>query len=54
MTYDFALLNGAVASGRSQTSSKPPAIGSVICVVYDPDRPSRNLAYPFQLVRARR
>ena len=53
MTYDFALLNGAVASGRSRTSSKPPAVGSVICVVYDPDRPSRNLAYPFELVRAR-
>jgi hypothetical protein len=52
ITYEFRQLSGATASGRSSTSSKPPAVGSVICVVYDPDRPRRNKPYPFQLVRA--
>ena len=51
MTYEFRLLSGAVASGKSHTSDKPPAIGSVICVVYDPDRPQRNAVYPLSLVR---
>lgn len=50
MTYDFPLLSGAVASGKSATSSKPPAIGSVICVVYDPEFPKRNSVYPLSLV----
>lgn len=54
MTYEFAMLSGAVATGRAGTSSKPPAIGSVICVVYDPERPSRSAVYPLQLVRPAR
>jgi hypothetical protein len=52
ITYEFRQLSGAPAKGKSSTSSKPPAIGSVICVVYDPDRPRRSKPYPFQLVRA--
>ena len=51
LTYEFPLLNGSVATGRSQTSSKAPAVGSVICVIYDPDRPARSMAYPFSLVQ---
>jgi hypothetical protein len=48
--YEFPLLSGASASGRS-TPRKPPAVGSVICVVYDPERPSRSMVYPFPFVR---
>lgn len=51
ITYTFQLLSGATAEGRSGPSSKPPAVGSVICVLYDPDRPSRSALYPLQLVR---
>jgi len=51
ITYDFPLMSGAVASGKSSTSSKPPAVGSVICIIYDPECPKRNKAYPFDLVR---
>lgn len=54
LTYEFPLLNGAIAKGRSQTSSKPPAVGAVICVIYDPDRPARSMAYPFSLVQPAR
>ena len=51
LTFQFPLLSGRVASGKSGTSSKPPDVGSVICVVYDPDRPSRNRVYPLALVK---
>ena len=54
LTYEFPLLSGAVATGRSQTSSKPPAVGSVICVIYDPDRPTRSMVYPLSLVQPAR
>jgi hypothetical protein len=50
MTYAFPLLSGGVASGKGRTSNKPPAIGSVICVVYDPESPNRNTVYPLSLV----
>jgi hypothetical protein len=50
MTYEFQLLNGAVRTGKGGTSDKPPAVGSVICVVYDPESPRRNRVYPFTLV----
>jgi hypothetical protein len=51
LTFEFPLLSGAVASGKSAASSKAPAVGSVICVVYDPERPSRHRPYPMSLVR---
>jgi hypothetical protein len=51
MTFEFPLLNGSVRTGASGTSDKPPAVGSVICVVYDPERPARHQVYPFSLVR---
>lgn len=54
MTYTFPLLSGATAVGKAGTSSKPPAIGAVICVLYDPERPRRSMPYPLQLVRPRR
>jgi hypothetical protein len=51
LTFEFPLLSGAVAKGKAGASSKSPAVGSVITVVYDPDRPSRNRLYPMPLVR---
>jgi hypothetical protein len=50
IAYDFPLLSGGVASGKSATSRTPPAIGSVICVIYDPESPRRNSLYPLSLV----
>jgi hypothetical protein len=47
MTYEFAIVGGGVATGKASTSRKPPAIGSIITVVYDPDRPRRSRPYPF-------
>jgi hypothetical protein len=52
--YTFALLSGSTGKGRGRRSRNPPPIGSTICVLYDPDYPSRNAPYPFSLVRPRR
>ena len=49
--YEFRLLNGAIAKGRSN-ASKPPVEGSPICVLYDPENPRCNALYPLSLVRA--
>lgn len=51
MTYEFTVLSGAMETGKAGTSAKPPSIGSVICVIYDPEKPKRNRPYPFELVR---
>ncbi|MGA2268405.1 MAG: DUF3592 domain-containing protein [Bryobacteraceae bacterium] len=51
--YEFVLLNGATAKGRGQ-SRRPPAIGSQICVLYDPENPRRNAPYPLSLVKLTR
>lgn len=52
--YTFRLLSGAVATGKSDAPRKLPAIGSVIWVVYDPDRPRRSRRYPFPFVKTAR
>ncbi|MEO8484657.1 MAG: DUF3592 domain-containing protein [Acidobacteriota bacterium] len=54
MTYEFRTLSGAVRTGKSSTSSKPPAIGAVICVLYDPELPQRHAVYPLSLVAVER
>jgi hypothetical protein len=51
IAYEFPLLSGATATGRSQAVRNPPAVGDVMCVVYDPDRPRRSMPYPLKLVR---
>jgi hypothetical protein len=51
--YKFAMLSGSTGQGRSRSRRNAPAIGSTICVLYDPDHPSRNAPYPFSLVRPR-
>ena len=52
--YDFQLLSGATASGKSSTTRNIPPVGSVISVIYDPDRPKLSAPYPMGLVRVRR
>lgn len=49
--YTFPLLSGAIATGKSEAPRKTPAVGSVLCVVYDADRPNRSRPYPFPLVK---
>jgi hypothetical protein len=54
LRYEFVLLNGATAKGRGGQSRRPPAIGSPICVLYDPENPRKNAPYPLRLVRLTR
>jgi hypothetical protein len=52
--YEFRLLNGATRKGRGTAGGRRktlPPIGSVVCVLYDPENPRRNGLYPFPFVR---
>jgi hypothetical protein len=49
--YEFPLLSGAISKGKGGPSKNPPAIGSNIAVLYDPDNPRKNAPYPLPLVR---
>ena len=48
--FEFRTLNGAIRRGRGTPSSKSQAVGAVVCVLYDPDRPERHAVFPFSLV----
>jgi hypothetical protein len=54
LRYVFAILGGSPGKGRGRPRRNPPAVGSTICVLYDPDHPSSNAPYPLLLVRPRR
>ncbi len=49
--YKFPVMSGAIATGKSDASRKPPAVGTVLCIVYMPDEPNRSAPYPLALVR---
>jgi hypothetical protein len=49
--YEFPLLSGALARGKAGPQKKPPAVGSLLCVLYEPDRMRNNSLYPLSLVR---
>ena len=51
INYEFPLLSGATARGRTQMGRNAPAVGAVLCIVYDTDRPRRSTPYPMKLVR---
>jgi len=47
--YEFAARGGETRSGRCSRRAIPA--GTAICVLYDPENPSRNVPYPCQFVR---
>jgi len=49
--YEFELRGGSVRTGRFDTGTTAPLIGSELIVLYDPDRPERSSKYPLALVR---
>jgi len=49
LRYEFVLLNGATARGAARADVL--AIGSQVCVLYDPENPRRNAPYPLTLVK---
>jgi hypothetical protein len=51
--YEWQLLSGAKRQGRYMHSGKqPPAVGTMIPIVYDRDQPLRHSKYPLRLVAA--
>jgi len=52
--YIFSLLSGASAQGKMGPQKKPPAPGSILCVLYEPDRTQHNAVYPLSMVRTAR
>jgi hypothetical protein len=48
--YEFTTLGGTIASGKSGPTRKPLAVESTLCVLYDPENPRANAAYPLSLV----
>jgi hypothetical protein len=48
--YEFPLLDGARCQGHSRFRRETPE-GSAICILYDPDDPSRSAPYPLSLVK---
>lgn len=52
-SYQFAQMSGALAKGETGPKKEPPAIGSTIPILYDPENPGRNAPYPLSLVRPR-
>ena len=49
--YSFSLMSGSIASGKTGPTKKQPPPGSVLCVIYEPDRAGHNKVYPLPLVR---
>ncbi len=50
--YEFAA-GGTVAKGATGVSRGSPKIGDTVCVLYDPEKPRRNVCYPMSLVKLR-
>ena len=49
--YEFPLLSGNIAKGKSACSRKGVDTGTVLPVVYDPNNTRRSAIYPLSLVR---
>lgn len=51
--YEWKLLSGATRTGYYDKAKNPPAPGTLIPIVYDPNNPRRRAHYPLSLVRVR-
>jgi hypothetical protein len=50
--YVFLQLSGSQGEGKMSPRKNPPEIGSLVCVLYEPDRVKNNGVYPLTLVRS--
>ncbi len=51
--YVFVEIGGGLVDGKSSPQKSPPAVGSIIDVIYEPDRERNNAIYPLSLVKIR-
>jgi hypothetical protein len=52
--YEFAVMSGATAKGKSGPRRKLPAIGETVTILYDRDNPKRNSPYPIDVAMLRK
>jgi hypothetical protein len=52
--YSFKDLGGKLIDGKSGPQRNPPAVGSVLTVIYEPDNEKHNRIYPLALVKVKR
>jgi hypothetical protein len=52
--YVFKNLGGKVIDGKSGPQRNPPAVGSILNVIYEPDQENHNRIYPLALVKTKR
>lgn len=48
--FEFVALSGSRFEGETGPRFRLPPVGSLVCVLYDPDHPPRSALYPFSLV----
>ena len=51
VSFEYTALSGARHRGSFDRGSKPPAVGTEITILYDPDNPKRVAQYPLSLVK---
>jgi hypothetical protein len=49
--YVFMELEGKLVEGKSYPQNNPPAVGSILNVMYEPDREHHNHLYPLHFVK---
>jgi hypothetical protein len=49
--YIFMNLEGKLTEGKTGPQKKPPAVGSLLNVIYEPDREDHNRIYPLPFVK---
>ena len=52
--YTFLDRNGRLFDGKMGPHRNPPPTGTIISVIYEPDREKRNLAYPFPFIKLKK
>jgi hypothetical protein len=52
--YEYRLPDGTLRTGRGGPTRTPPEVGTIIPVLFDPERPKRSASYPLDLVRVER
>ena len=52
--YVFLNMGNTLIDGKSSPQSRPPAVGSVLNIIYEPDRENCSSIYPVSLVRIKK
>jgi len=51
--YVFMAMSGKLINGKLNPRKNPPAVGTILNVIYEPDRETHNSIFPLPLVKTR-